>query len=403
MKKKQKQKSLNSRLWPLYIGYFLQWSVFWFATEKLFMSQIGFNAQWVGIYVAILATAALISEFPSSILADKWSLKSTMVLSSVTLALTCFIGYISSDITSYMVLAILWGVFLSLQTGTLEAIVYDSLIETNGNSDRYEHEYSKLDIICSVALVIGAVCGGIIGEKIGIRDTYLFSIPAAILSLVFMLSFKQPKKKKQKKSTSTIEYFNSILEIIRQDKKLLMTTIVLVIISLTSASVGEMRQLLIGALSMPVIFYGIASVVSYSATGIGSYFSRYLKSSKNLSYSLVIALIALATLIITRNAVVNTIAQFAITVSLYGASIVLTHQLLNKMPAELRAGAASAVGIIRQMGIIPVTILYGYVATKTDVFNASWIFFALICIALTLRITNKTYSILSRAYVKISK
>ncbi len=403
MKKKQKQKSLNSRLWPLYIGYFLQWSIFWFAIEKLFMSSIGFDAQWVGIYVAIIAAAALIFEYPSSMLADKWSLKGTMILSSITLTLACFVGYVSTGIISYMILAILWGVFLALQSGTIEAIVFDSLVDVNGNSDRYEQEYSKLDIICSVALVLGALGGGYIGEQIGLRDTYLYSLPATLLSIFFMASFKQPKKKKLNKKTSGLGYIKTIYSVIYNDRKLFLTVVVLSIISLTNAALSEMNQLLFGALAMPVFFYGIASVVSYSAYGIGSYLSRFLKSSHNLTISMFIGLAGLAVLITTRNMTINIIAEFAVITSLYGASIVLTHQLLNKMPAEVRAGAASTVGIIKHIGVIPVTILFGYVATKTDVFNAVWIFFALISVAITIRLTSKTYSLLSRAYVKIDK
>lgn len=403
MKKKQKQKSLNSKLWPLYIGYFLQWSVFWFAVEKLFMSEIGFDAQWVGIYVAIIAAAALLFEYPSSILADRWSLKGTMILSSIAVTLACLVGYLSSGIISYMALAILWGIFLSLQSGTLEAIVFDSLVDVNGNSDRYEQEYSKLDIICSIALVLGAIGGGYIGEQIGLRDTYLFSIPATLLSILFMSLFKQPKKKKLKKKTNALGYVKTIFDIITSDRKLFLTVIVLSIISLTNAALSEMGQLLFGALAMPIFFYGIASVVSYSAYGVGSYMSRFLKSSHNLTISMFVALIGLAVLVVTRNAAINIAAEFAVITSLYGASIVLTHQLLNKMPAEVRAGGASTVGIIKQIGIIPVTILFGYVATKTDVFNATWIFFALICVAITIRLTSKTYSLPSRSYVKIDK
>lgn len=373
----KKQKNLNKQLWPLYFGYFLQYSMFWFSIEKPFMLGIGFNSTWIGVNVAVFSIVILLLEFPSGVLADKWSRKGTMILSSIALTISSIIGAFSTTILSYLLMSVFWGVFVALQSGTLEAIVYDSLIEQNGSSDRYEKEYSKLIILSSLAMILGAGIGGAIGEYIGLRDAYLYSIPISILSIFFIGNFKQPKIKKTKPSNDE-SYLKTVYLIITKNKKLLFLMTSLVFLSIAYAIIAEMRQLWLSALSIPIIYFGITSIISSSAYGFGSYISQFLRSSKVLAICLSSTLLSISIIIFAKNAVTVVIAHFFTMTFLYGSSIVLMHSLLNNVPASIRASSASAVNMIRQLLLIPLVILFGIIATNTSAFNATWMIFILI-------------------------
>jgi MFS family permease len=77
--------TLNKRLFPLYIAAFFHGFVLWYAIEKLFMRQIGFDDAGIGVMVAAYCALMVIAETPTGILADRWSRKGVLVLARLAL------------------------------------------------------------------------------------------------------------------------------------------------------------------------------------------------------------------------------------------------------------------------------------------------------------------------------
>ena len=73
-------RTLARRLLPLQIGVALQGLLLWVPIEKLFMTQIGFDAAAVGAMAAAYAAVTPLLEVPSGILADRWSRRWVMIL-----------------------------------------------------------------------------------------------------------------------------------------------------------------------------------------------------------------------------------------------------------------------------------------------------------------------------------
>ena len=63
--------TLTRRLLPLQIGVALQGLILWVPIEKLFMTEIGFDAASVGTMAAAYAAVVPLLEVPSGILADR--------------------------------------------------------------------------------------------------------------------------------------------------------------------------------------------------------------------------------------------------------------------------------------------------------------------------------------------
>jgi hypothetical protein len=64
-------RTLTRRLLPLQIGVALQGLILWVPIEKLFMTEIGFDAAAVGTMAAAYAAVVPLLEVPSGILADR--------------------------------------------------------------------------------------------------------------------------------------------------------------------------------------------------------------------------------------------------------------------------------------------------------------------------------------------
>lgn len=99
---------------PMYAAKFLRNFVFWYAVEKLFMTNIGFGSESIALMVALYSAMSILMEVPSGILADRWSRKGVLVLASLSLALSSLIGGLSYDVPIYLVSAVLWGFLMPL-------------------------------------------------------------------------------------------------------------------------------------------------------------------------------------------------------------------------------------------------------------------------------------------------
>src|SRR5215211_8150143 len=104
-------RTLARRLLPLQIGVALQGLILWVPVERLFMTQIGFDAAAVGVMAAAYAAVVPLFEVPSGILADRWSRDWIMVWASVTLAASSLLGGLSRTVPMYIGAAMLLGVY----------------------------------------------------------------------------------------------------------------------------------------------------------------------------------------------------------------------------------------------------------------------------------------------------
>lgn len=90
------------RLRPLAIGLGLQNMLFWVPVEKIFMTEIGFDAAAIGIVAAVYAAVVPLLEVPFGVLADRWSRTGVLVLATFALAASSLVGGLSNDPAMYV-------------------------------------------------------------------------------------------------------------------------------------------------------------------------------------------------------------------------------------------------------------------------------------------------------------
>jgi MFS family permease len=371
----------SKRLLPLYLGVLFQGIIFWYAIEKLFMTKIGFNDLSIGIMVAAYSLVMVITETPSGILADRWSRKGVLIISSVVLGISAIIGALSHNVPTYVIATLFWGLYAALTSGTYDSIIYDVLVEDKGNADEYETYYGRHKVFEGIAFVIGSLFAGIIAQFAGLRATYWFSLPFIAISIVFLVLFKDPIIHKAEGLVPIKKHISQTLDSVLKNSSLVLVIVALVALMVVNTAIYEFSQLWFIAVAAPLIIFGPGNALVVSSWSLGGLFSKYVKGSRRILLICTVMLIASISLSLTHLIWFIIAAQTILSIGIVSLSVVLTHQLHDKLPSRVRAGASSAVSTFSVIIIIPLAIVFGFLATQHTIFVANILLIAAISIA----------------------
>ncbi len=383
------QALLTRRLLPLYIAAFSQGLVLWAPIEKVFLKSLGFDQVALGLMAACYSSIIPLLDLASGILADRWSRKGVLMLASVAAMLNALLGGLSHDVPTYLVSTLFFGVEVALVSGTYESILYDTLLEHTGQSREFEQRLGQLKLLSSLALLIGALAGGLVATLLSPRLAYFATIPLVAMSLGALLTFQEPHLHHSKGRTSLSSHVRAISQTLFQRGKTLRIVTVLLATSLLLSVIFEFGPLWQLALAVPVGLYGLANAAVLSAGGVGSWLSARLTLSKSASIVGIAGLLVVSSLalVVVRNVVVVILAQGVLVAGGVSVSMVFTCLLHDSLSSRVRAGAASGVGALSSMAFVLFALLFGVVSQHAGVFRAGWMVVGVALLAGALLIT----------------
>jgi MFS family permease len=366
--------ALRRRLLPLHIAVALQGFMLWVPVEKLFMTEIGFDATAVGIMAAAYAAVVQIIEVPSGILADRWSRRGVLIVASIALMLCALIGGLSTDVPTYILSALVLGVYFAMHSGTLDSIVYDTVLEETGASDAFEQVIGRVRLTESIALVVSSLVGGWIAGLTTTRLTYFLTVPYAALSVIAYLRFSEPHLHKSIEPTSLRQHLALTYGALTRRGRLLPIISLMALTSVIVQLVFEFGPLWLVALAAPAALYGPYWAGLVSSLGLGGLLAGRLRLNKPVVASAVAGLMTLASwaLTTTTNTVLVVGAQIVLAVLIVSASIHVTVLLHDAVASTIRSGVASGVGAISWMVFLPVALAFGVMSTRYGVHAAGW-------------------------------
>ncbi|NCN45109.1 MAG: hypothetical protein CO040_02325 [Candidatus Pacebacteria bacterium CG_4_9_14_0_2_um_filter_36_8] len=175
------------------IFYFLTaFTSFWFlAANWLFFWLKFMNYQQLGIIDAITFGAGLLMEIPSGAISDLVGKKKTIVLGTGTAFFSIILMASAQNIYMLFIAQLFLVLGWALNSGSLEALVYDSLLE-KGREKEYEKVMSVSSSLASF-ITIGAIfIGGFLYEFYFRLPTFAWGITWGIAFLL-ALKLREPK------------------------------------------------------------------------------------------------------------------------------------------------------------------------------------------------------------------
>jgi MFS family permease len=368
-------RTLTRRLVPLQVAVGLQGVILWVSVEKLFMTQIGFTARSVAIMAAAYAAVVPLLEVPSGILADRWSRNRIMVCASAALLLSSLLGGLSTNVPTYIAAAMILGVYFALNSGTIDSIVYDVVLEETGSSDQYETWIGRIRMVESGAFAASALAGGVLAAWSSVRLTYFASVPFIAIAIAAFLRFDEPRLHRAAEPIALRQHIALTYRTMTRDTDVRQVILLAALVGLLSQAVFEFGPLWLVALAAPAALFGPYWAALVSTLGIGG----YLTSKLNLDSRLTVGFLSLAApaaafvLTQTHSLAAVIAAQTVLALLLAIISIRAVELLHDTVASNVRAGVSSGVGTLSWVLFLPFSLLFGWFAHSHGVRQAGWL------------------------------
>lgn len=351
--------TLHRRLLPLHLGIALQGFVLWFPVEKLFMDEIGFDAAAVGVMAAAYAAVVPLLEVPSGLLADRWSRRGVLVLAAVALALCSLAGGLSDGVVSYTLAVLVLGVHLAMYSGTLDAMVYDTVLEETGGSEGFERRLGLVRFTESVALVAGSLAGGWLAGLLSPRATYFLTVPFAVLSIVAFLRFREPTLHRVAEPLPLRTRLGTTVRAL--DGRLVPVVALDGLAAVLLQTVYEFGPLWMVAVAAPAVLFGPYWAALMATLGLGGLLAGRL-GLRTLVWSSALLAAASGALLVVRDVVAITVAQVVLGLLLVVVGVHVSKLVNDAVPSTVRAGVVSGVSSLTWLAFLPFSLLFGLVS-----------------------------------------
>jgi MFS family permease len=368
---------LSRRLLPLYAAAALQGVFLWTPIEKLFLTEIGFDAAGIGVLAAAYAALVPIAEVPSGILADRWSRRGVLMIALLALAASVIVGGLSTNEITYIGGALLLGVYFAMYTGTMDAIIYDTVLEETGDSADFERQLGRARLVESVALVGSALAGGVLAGLVGTRPTYFLTVPFILASAAALSRFREPLLHRAAERTSLRAHLAVTYRAVtgRDVRGRLLPVILLAVLgALASQTIFEFGPLWLVELGSSPVLYGPFWAALMATFGLGGMLAGRLPLDRTAALAGVAGVAAGASVVLTttRTLLAVTGAMVVLVLLLVMLGIHVTRMLHDAVPSTVRTGVASGVSALTWLSFLPFALVFGVVSGEYGVYASGW-------------------------------
>ncbi|SNQ51674.1 Major facilitator superfamily MFS_1 [Frankia canadensis] len=360
------------RLRPLQVGVALQNMLLWVPVEKMFMTQIGFDAAAIGLVAAVYAAVAPVLEVPFGILADRWNRTGMVILATLALAASSLVGGLSTTPATYVGAAVLLGVFFALNSGTVESIVYDTVVEETGSGDGYERWIGRMHVVEAAALVASAVLGGVLAAVASARVTYFATVPLMAAAALAFGRCHEPRLHRHAQRVTFRRQALATVRVLAADRALRPVVLLSALTAVVIQVVFGFGPLWLVSLHAPAALYGPYWAALVSTGGLGGWLvsrTRLDRPAVTVGFG---ALLVLAAILPTLGHCLAVViaGQFVVALAAGMISIRAGRLLHDAVGAQLRAGVTSGAGTLSWLVFLPVSVLFGQLSRRHGVQTA---------------------------------
>ncbi|WKF85964.1 MFS transporter [Lacticaseibacillus pantheris] len=167
--------------------------VSWFGITNLwviYLGQQGLSLVQIGLCESIFHVASFLFEVPSGVLADRFSYKTVLFASRITTIASAVLMLVGQSWWWFAVSFVVSAWSYNLQSGTLEALVYESLAPATREA-QYARATSMMGSLSEIAATAGVIVAGIFVHW-HFSWVYRIQILLALVGLLCVASLRTP-------------------------------------------------------------------------------------------------------------------------------------------------------------------------------------------------------------------
>lgn len=367
------ENKLRSFLWKYYGFTFFYDLIFAYPIYAVFFKSNGLTVLQISLLIMWWSISVAVFEVPSGALADHWSRKNMLVISPIA-KLGCFIIWYFADGSFWLYAAgfTLWGLSETFITGTMEAILYDSLKSIDKQSE-YEKFRGRQRLFFRLACGIGCISGGFIAQYNMSLAVILSSIPLFI-AFVVATSLKEPKVHSTRDGSHYFSHFKNVWIEIKRNPTLRYTFIYTLLAIGIFGNMDEYDPLYYSLVGLPIYTFGFLMFIRALLESAGGLFAYRLKNISSLEY-LVPFITGL--LIITVGYFQNKWMIIAILLSyllIAPIEVLIDGKMQHTINVPSRATVTSAASLFTMICSLPLLAVFGWLSDKWGL-GSGYIFF----------------------------
>lgn len=191
------------------------------AIWMLYLGTKGISLIEIGVLEGIFHVASLICEVPTGAIADILGRKKTIVIGRLLHAVSSIIMLISFSFWQFALGFIIQAISYNLNSGSEEALVYDSL-KIIGKEDNYTKINGSLNFIIEVSQGAAVLIGGILSDY-SFTYSYIVAVIISLCAFSISLLFKEPEIYDKKSEKITVKgHFKQCYKVIKSNKKIIL-------------------------------------------------------------------------------------------------------------------------------------------------------------------------------------
>jgi len=367
--------TVHSNIWKLGVIKALRWFMLFMPTMVLFFQENGLSMQDILLLQSIFSVAVIIFEIPSGYFSDVIGRKTTIVLACICSFFGFSLYVFSYSFTGFLIAELVIGLGSSFLSGTDSALLYDSLLQTNRES-----EFTKLEgrmlAIGNFSESIAALLGGVLALSslrlpfVGMSILVFLSIPVALLLV-------EPKRKKFEAHDNPVKEVMRIVRFGLHEHGALKWLIIYsgFVGASTLTMVWFIQPYLVSG-GLPLAYFGIAWALLNASVGFFSLGAHKIEAffGRRTSLVMLMPLVALAYLVTALSNAYWAVAFLFIFYLVRGISNPVLTDYVNRLTSsDMRATILSVKNLF---GRIVFAIVGPFIGWAADAYSLSVAFIA---------------------------
>lgn len=366
-------KRMRSFIYKIYAFRFLNGLMFIYPLYSVMFQDAGLTPFQISLLIVVWAVTIFLLQVPSGALADKYSRKYILVFAQIMKIAAFLTWMLAPSFWGFFAGFVLWGVQGAFMSGTFEAILYDEL-----NKYGQKKEYTKIYGRSRTAEFTGVILASALATPIfghgGYELILIGSIALIIFSIAALLLLPNVKNEE---STHEQDYFKLLKEgakVAVHTPILLRLIIFLALVMALSGPINDYYGIFIRDIGISTKNIGIFVAVAGIADVLGSLIAHKFKHHRNSRFY---ALYAVSGVILLAATIMFNYAGLVLLI-LYGfvnriIKTVFEGKLQDEIPPGVRATVSSVYGFSTEMGIIVLTLSFGYIAQQHSVHDGFYL------------------------------